>query len=126
VGTRGNRGCKRDRTSGNIDIFIDLPLLLLPSLRSYPELGRLECLKPITAHISQRMESHLCEPITDLSISVGGGWEFCVNILNTAHFYGAVCWNVFQLIGKNGFLFDVGKQLSTFTSEVTFPWYICI
>jgi hypothetical protein len=35
-------------------------------------------------------------------------------------------WNVFQLIGKYGFLFDVMKQESMFTREVTFPCYFCI
>jgi hypothetical protein len=65
--------CKWNRT-------IDLSLLFLPSLRRYRELGSLECLEPITVHLSQRMESHVCEVcelITDLGfpyMAGGSGW----------------------------------------------------
>jgi hypothetical protein len=58
------------------------------------------------------MESHLCEPITDLGISVGGDCESCVNTFK----YCGVSWGCvgmfFQLIAKYGFLFDVAKPLS--------------
>jgi hypothetical protein len=61
------------RASRVIDIFIDLPLLLLPSLRIHTELGSLQCWEPITIHLAQGMESHLCEPIRDLGFSFGVG-----------------------------------------------------
>jgi hypothetical protein len=70
-------GRKRPRASGNIDIFIDLPLLLLPSLHFHIELDSLQCLEPITIHLMQGMESHLCEPITDLGFSFGVSSRIC-------------------------------------------------
>jgi hypothetical protein len=57
-------GCNWDRRSGDIDIFIDRRLLHRPpETRDCIGLDRRE---PITM---QRIESHMCEPITDLSSS---------------------------------------------------------
>jgi hypothetical protein len=51
-------------------MFLDRREQLLPSLRKRPELNSLDRREPITM---QRIESHVCEPITDLSCSAGGG-----------------------------------------------------
>jgi hypothetical protein len=55
---------------GNIDIFIDRDYILLPSLRRRSELDCLDRREPIKM---QSIESHVCEPITNLSSSIGGG-----------------------------------------------------
>jgi hypothetical protein len=116
--------------SGNFGIFIALILLLLPSLRSSWELDSLEREGLSgTNHNSPIATYGIAFVCTNHRPRHFRWWRLervarC--FVNTLRTFMALWGIVFQLIGKYGVLFDVVKQESTFTREVTFPCYFCI